>query len=181
MVKATFLEKTFYDVFFSDYSTKLVGGFEEPFYQACDAQGQAQIQYRFDYPSSALHEVSHWCVAGPERRLQDDFGYWYAEDGRSLAQQKEFEKFEVQPQAYECIFHWAAGMRFDVSVDNLALPDYDASPFREAVMARVKALLDEGLPTRVNCFASALFQGCFDRLPEQLIPYLRECHENYRR
>lgn len=180
-MNATTLEKTFYDVFFSDYQTILVGGFEEPFYQACDPQGTAQIQYRFDYASSALHEVSHWCVAGSERRQQDDFGYWYAEDGRSLAQQKEFEKFEVRPQAYECIFHWAAGMRFDVSVDNLALPDYDASPFREAVLERVHVLLESGLPTRVERFASALFVKCFDQLPEQLIPYLRECHENYRR
>lgn len=180
-MKATSLEKTFRDVFFSDYRTELVGGFDEPFYQAFTNHQVAQIQYRYDFASSALHEVSHWCVAGPERRQLDDFGYWYAEDGRSLEQQRAFERMEVLPQAYECIFHWAAQMRFDVSVDNLTLPDYDATPFRDAVLMRVATLLENGLPERVERFATALFVRCSENMPEQLIPYLRECHENYRR
>ncbi|GAM69307.1 transporting ATPase [Vibrio sp. JCM 19236] len=24
-----------------------------------------------------MHEIAHWCVAGPKRRLLEDFGYWY--------------------------------------------------------------------------------------------------------
>ena len=180
-MKATYLEKTFRDVFFSDYHTELVGGFEEPFYQSFTANGVAQIQYRYDYVSSALHEISHWCVAGVERRQLDDFGYWYAEDGRSLEQQRAFEAIEVLPQAYECIFHWAANLPFDVSVDNLALPDYDATPFRDAVLARVYVLLECGLPDRVERFATALFDNGSSPSPELLIPHLRECHENYRR
>lgn len=180
-MNAEFLEKTFHDVFFYAYKTYLVGGFDEPFYLAQDESGNAQIQYRDDYASSALHEVSHWCVAGAERRQKDDFGYWYAADGRTLEQQKEFEQFEVLPQAYECIFHWSCGLEFDVSVDNLGLPDYDPSPFREAVLEQVKLLLQTNLPERVHQYSSALFQKVFKHPPEQLIPYLRECHENYRR
>lgn len=180
-MNAKCLEKTFHDVFFYAYKTQLVGGFAEPFYLARDEDGQARIQYRDDYSSSALHEVSHWCVAGSERRRQDDFGYWYAEDGRTLAQQKAFERFEVLPQAYECIFHWSCGLAFDVSVDNLALPDYDPSPFRKAVLDKVMALLEAGLPERVDDYASALFSRVFQRPAEQLMIHLRECHENYRR
>ena len=178
-MNARFLEKTFYDVFFSTYQTVLKGGFDEPFYLACDESGVSQIQYRYDYASSALHEVSHWCVAGKERRQQDDFGYWYAEDGRTLAQQKEFEKFEVQPQAYECLFHWSCGMKFDVSVDNLALPDYDPSPFRDAVLNRVNELIENGLPDRVSLFAQALFARHYQSSESLVIPHLRECYENY--
>lgn len=180
-MQATCLEKAFHDVFFSDYKTKLVGGFDEPFYLACDPDGVAQIQYRYDYASSALHEISHWCVAGPDRRKQDDFGYWYAEDGRTLEQQKEFEQYEVRPQAYECLFHWACNMRFDVSVDNLAFPDYDPAPFRNAVLKQVGVLLDQGLPQRVESFARTLFAQTSGQSPDQLISHLRECHENYRR
>lgn len=178
-MNATFLEKTFNDVFFSAYNTRLVGGFDEPFYLAKDEQNVSQIQYRFDYPSSALHEIAHWCVAGVERRKVDDFGYWYAEDGRTLEQQKTFEQFEVQPQAYECILHWAAGMKFDVSVDNLALPEYDASPFRLAVYQRVKQILTDGLPERVQALSEALYQGFKMNSTLSLNDHLRACYENY--
>ncbi|WP_067223981.1 elongation factor P hydroxylase [Marinomonas gallaica] len=178
-MNASFLEKTFHDVFFSAYSTVLKGGFDEPFYLAKDPQGISQIQYRYDYPSSALHEVSHWCVAGYERRKQDDFGYWYAEDGRSLEQQKEFERFEVQPQAYECIFHWACAMSFEVSVDNLALPDYDAKPFRNVVLEKVRTLIDSDIPERVLTYAEALYTNHYQAPAASLLHHLRECHENY--
>ena len=33
--------------------------------------------------NSALHEISHWTIAGKERRLLADLGYWYAPDGRT--------------------------------------------------------------------------------------------------
>ncbi len=177
MLTAEILEKTFKDVFFNAYKTTLCGGFDEPFYLASDSDGIAQIQYRYDYASSALHEISHWCVAGEARRQLDDFGYWYAEDGRSEAQQKQFEQVEITPQSYECIFHWAAGMPFDVSVDNLALPDYDPTPFRRAVYDNVKTLLENGLPKRVEQFAQALYlRTAQSSLPLQ--QFLRESHEN---
>ena len=119
-------------------------------------------------------------MAGVKRRKCDDFGYWYAEDGRSEAQQKEFEQVEIKPQAYECLFHWAAGMQFEVSVDNLALPEYDPAPFRASVYDYVLSLLDNGLPQRVDQFARALYSRVApSKMP--LEQYLREHYENNRR
>lgn len=51
--------------------------------------------------NSALHEISHWTIAGKERRLLADLGYWYAPDGRTREQQALFEQVEVKPQAIE--------------------------------------------------------------------------------
>src|SRR3546814_2809228 len=48
--------------------------------------------------------VAHWCLAGAARRRQDDYGYWYAADGRDLEQQHLFEQVEVKPQALELLF-----------------------------------------------------------------------------
>ena len=53
-----------------------------------------RIVFTHDYFASALHEVAHWCVAGPERRRLTDYGYWYAPDGRTEKQQMEFERVE---------------------------------------------------------------------------------------
>src|SRR3546814_12851389 len=73
--------------------------------------------------------VAHWCLAGAARRRQDDYGYWYAADGRDLEQQHLFEQVEVKPQALELLFSDVCGLNFCVSVDNLALPEHDASGF----------------------------------------------------
>lgn len=115
---------TVFDRCFSDaegLNTRLVGGHEEPYYRpADDAPGSVhQIEFTRDYAASALHEAAHWCVAGAERRRQPDYGYWYAPDGRSAAQQVEFERVEVKPQALEWIFSVACGLHFRVSADNL--------------------------------------------------------------
>ena len=67
----------------------------------------------------SLLELSHWCVAGEARRRLPDFGYWYAPDGRSAAQQQSFERVEIKPQALECLFTLACGRPFQVSQDNL--------------------------------------------------------------
>ncbi|RDL45946.1 hypothetical protein DN730_02530 [Marinomonas piezotolerans] len=177
MLTVDILEKTFSDVFFDAYKTQLVGGFDEPFYLAHGADGIAQIQYRYDYLSSALHEISHWCVAGAKRRQIDDYGYWYAEDGRTLEQQVQFEHVEIVPQAYECLFHWSSGLPFEVSVDNLSLAEYDASPFKQAVQDHVGKLLNYALPIRVAQFSSALYKITgIEQMP--LKEFLRECYEN---
>lgn len=118
---------------FVDFDTQLVGGFDEPFYQA----DPAQIQFRLDYPRSALHEVAHWCVAGPERRRQDDYGYWYAPDGRDAQQQALFERVEVRPQALEALFCEACGLEFSPSLDNLDQPPQSAAPFAAAIQAQL--------------------------------------------
>ena len=70
--------------------------------------------------------MSHWCIAGKERRDLSDFGYWYAPDGRSSAQQQAFERVEIKPQALEYLFTLACGRRFQVSQDNL-FADFDTS------------------------------------------------------
>ena len=109
-----------------------------------------------DYFRSALHEVAHWCVAGAERRLLPDFGYWYAPDGRDAQQQRAFEQVEVKPQALEQLFCEAAGHRFSVSMDNLGGEPTDPEPFRLAVQAQRDRYLAEGLPERPVRFIRAL-------------------------
>lgn len=99
--------------------TVLVRGDDEPQYYAKTAELPAQIVFAHGFFASCLHEISHWCIAGQRRRGLDDFGYWYAPDGRNAAQQREFEQVEIAPQALECLFTLALGKRFRVSTDNL--------------------------------------------------------------
>lgn len=102
------------------YNTRLVGGGEEPLYLPSDTQQNCHLLvFREDYFASALHEISHWCIAGRSRRKQKDFGYWYIPDGRNQQQQTSFEQVEIKPQALEWIFSVAAGYSFRISSDNL--------------------------------------------------------------
>ena len=96
------LEQVFMRCFGSSLCTRLQGGAAEPLYQPATLEGDYHVlYYRADYFASALHEVAHWCIAGEIRRQQTDFGYWYAPDGRSPAQQRAFERVECRPQALE--------------------------------------------------------------------------------
>ena len=104
---------------FAHRQTVLVRGDDEPQYYAKTAELPAQIVFAHGFFASCLHEISHWCIAGQRRRGLDDFGYWYAPDGRDAAQQHEFEQVEIAPQALECLFTLALGKRFRVSTDNL--------------------------------------------------------------
>ncbi len=130
---AASLELLFARCFESGWQTRLEGGADEPFYKAAKAGQLAVIYYRADYFSSALHEIAHWCLAGEQRRQKDDYGYWYIEGARDLAQQKQFEAVERKPQALEKLFAEACQRPFRVSVDNLSLPDYDPAPFAKQV------------------------------------------------
>ncbi len=124
-----------------------------------------QIIFRHDYFSSALHEAAHWCVAGQQRRQQIDYGYWYAPDGRSETQQKEFEQVEVRPQAVEWVLHVAAGERFKVSVDNLNGDPGSNDHFKDRVYQQVIAFCHgDKFPPRALIFAQALaeFYGAKD-------------------
>ena len=105
--------------FLNHYNTILIGGFSEPFYKSQVGKKPAEIQFTHDYIRSALHELSHWCVAGIERRKLDDYGYWYAADGRSQDQQNKFFQNEIKPQAIEWAFSIVCGVKFEASVDNL--------------------------------------------------------------
>jgi elongation factor P hydroxylase len=104
----------------------------------------AQIITTRDYFSSILHEVSHWCIAGPERRKLVDFGYWYEPDGRCEIKQKEFERVEVKPQALEWLFAEACGIKFRLSIDNLEQAS-NQEEFKGASDFFKRAVLDQAL------------------------------------
>lgn len=155
----------FNSVFQQDFNTVLKGGASEPLYVPACNDEPAKVLFRDDYVSSALHEVSHWVIAGHKRRQLEDYGYWYETDGRDACQQKAFEQVEVKPQAVELLLHYAAGLNFCVSVDNLALPEYDAAPFKVAVFNQVARFIDpdsgDVIPARAVVFIKALlgFRG----------------------
>ena len=147
-------EQTFYD----KYNTRLVRGDDEPIYlPACKDVAFHRIIFAHGYFASAMHEIAHWCVAGPQRRLVEDFGYWYEPDGRDAQTQAEFEKVEIRPQAYEWILSQSAGFRFQVSCDNLhGEMEPDRLGFMEKVQAEVAKILTDGLPERVAMLSNAL-------------------------
>lgn len=148
------------------HNTVLTGGFEEPFYAAAKYGNPAYIRFTREYFRSALHELAHWCVAGEARRRQDDFGYWYAPDGRSQAQQDEFYRMEVKPQAIEWAFSLVVGIPFDVSVDNLENDVQSASAFKENVRQQLTAYILNGFPKRAHEILLVMYQHHFrDTMP----------------
>lgn len=120
-----------------------------------------QIVFRSDYFSSALHEIAHWCIAGPERRLQVDYGYWYAPDGRDDATQKQFLQVEVLPQAIEWGFCLACGVKFNISLDNLNGDKTDEFAFTSNVAMQLSQLLSTGFPARAEEFISVLREAYY--------------------
>ncbi len=88
--------------------------------------------------NSALHEISHWTIAGAKRRLLPDLGYWYAPDGRTKEQQDLFEQVEIKPQAIEWLFAQSFGRKFRVSLDNLTGDGGDGRKFKDNVYAQVQ-------------------------------------------
>lgn len=133
---------------FSHSDTILVKGGDEPEYFAKTADSPAKIVFAHGFFASSLHEISHWCVAGKRRRLLNDFGYWYAPDGRNAAQQHAFEQVEIMPQAIECLLTLMCGKAFKVSQDNL-FADFDTSQstFAMAVANRAIQLWQKGEQT----------------------------------
>ena len=152
------LEAVFQDCFFAKYQTVLVGGGDEPLYVPSPNLGATphQIVYREDYCASALHEVAHWCLAGADRRGLEDYGYWYAPDGRDTSQQAAFERVEARPQALEWILSESCGFEFNLSADNLAGGVGPSASFVEAVTRAKRTFREEGLPDRAECFRAAL-------------------------
>lgn len=115
-----------FNILFADQQVILVRSTSEPEYFPAQDNEPARIEFAHGFFASALHELSHWCLAGEARRRLPDFGYWYAPDGRSAAQQQAFEHVEIKPQALECLFTLACGRHFQVSQDNL-FADFDTS------------------------------------------------------
>jgi elongation factor P hydroxylase len=138
-------------------NTVLVKGDNEPIYIPAKVTTQNhQIVFAHGYFASALHEIAHWCVAGKQRRLLEDYGYWYNPDGRDVKQQAEFEKVEVKPQAIEWAFSCAAGKPFRVSTDNLNGAAMDTQGFQDAVKQQVMFYLEHGFPKRAALFIGVL-------------------------
>ena len=150
------VKKTFSDCFYNRYRTKLVGGSEEPFYKAPKEGVQGEIHFRSDFLRSALHETSHWCIAGNDRLKQDDWGYWYAPDGRNEEEQALFFKVEVKPQAVEKEFCCVLGIPFDVSVDNLDGAKGPVEAFKLEVELKNLSYKKNGFPKRAEEFVLAL-------------------------
>ncbi len=160
---ASDLEGVFNDLFSEAENSQLIGGQSEPWYEPGTP---SRLYYREDYFASALHEVAHWCIAGPRRRRMSDFGYWYAPEGRNECQQKAFEAVECKPQALEWFFSRAAGYQFHVSADNLSpVGDLqDNSPFKRAVVQAALDYQQQGLPRRAQLFFNALAKRFSPRL-----------------
>ena len=157
MHRAQDLVNIFNSLFQTSHATELVAGGEEPVYLPAAGMGDLHRSvFTQDYYASALHEISHWCIAGENRRRQVDYAYWYEPDGRSTEQQQAFEVVEIKPQALEWIFSAAAGVKFRVSVDNLNGTEVDTVYFFDAVKVQVGRYLAQGLPARAEQFRQAL-------------------------
>lgn len=143
-----------------NWLTRLVAAKDEPFYQPkSPEQPYHQIQFAHGYFNSALHELAHWSIAGEQRRLLDDYGYWYEPDGRSAEQQACFERVEVKPQAIEWFFAQACGRPFRLSVDNLSLIEPDNDSFQRAVVQQAQVYQAIGLPARAQKIQKLLCDG----------------------
>ncbi|CDH05824.1 conserved hypothetical protein [Xenorhabdus bovienii str. oregonense] len=152
------LIEIFDNCFSDDCNTRLIKGDDEPIYLPVDDQvGYNRVVFAHGFYASGLHEISHWCIAGKERRKRVDFGYWYCPDGRDAQTQFEFEQVEIKPQALEWLFCMAAGFPFNVSCDNL---EGDCEPdrfaFQRKVHTQVIAYLENGIPTRAARFIQGL-------------------------
>ena len=147
-----------FNQWFSHHKVVLVRGDFEPEYFPATNHDPARIQFAHGFLNSALHEISHWCIAGAHRRTLPDLGYWYAPDGRTQEQQALFEKVEVKPQALEWLFARSLLRPFRVSLDNLTGEGGDGAGFKDAVYQQVcNYLLEpETIPTDGHAFIQHL-------------------------
>ena len=152
-----------FNTLFAHQHVILVRGAGEPEYFPAKDNQPARIEFAHGFFQSALHECSHWSLTGSERRSLSDFGYWYAPDGRTAAQQQAFERVEIKPQALECLFSLACGRNFQVSQDNL-FADFDTSTstFAQDVYQQAKAYIAEPhtLPRDAKTLLQALLTIC---------------------
>jgi len=146
-------------------NTRLQLGEGEPIYLPADqAVSYNRIIFANGFFASALHEISHWLVAGAQRRRLEDYGYWYEPDGRTEQQQLEFEKAEIKPQALEWILSRACGHQFHFSADNLEGGALISHAFKSNVSVHAKLLITQGLSLRAQLLMTSLCH-CFAQKP----------------
>ena len=152
-IKSIIIE-SFHRQFERRYNTVLLDEGDEPIYRpACESYPKHRIYFAHGFWNSALHEIAHWCIAGPQRRLETDYGYWYQPDGRSPELQAEFERFEVKPQALEWLFTSTTSRDFYLSIDNLSGDGgADLGSFKKKVQQQALSYVREGLPLRAGLF-----------------------------
>tara|TARA_R110002050_G_scaffold82489_2_gene176643 strand:- start:2167 stop:2748 length:582 start_codon:yes stop_codon:yes gene_type:complete len=151
----------FDELFFSAQNTRLLAGAAEPEYLPSDRQcSYNRVIFAHGFYASALHEISHWCIAGEQRRRQVDFGYWYEPDGRTAEQQRAFEQVEIKPQAVEWLLSEACGRRFYISTDNLDGDPVEVAAGRKAfalsVWQQACHYYHHGLPARAEVLKNTL-------------------------
>ncbi|MBU3847096.1 MAG: elongation factor P hydroxylase [Candidatus Acinetobacter avistercoris] len=151
-----------FNYWFSHLNVTLIKGDFEPEYFPATSTTSARIQFAHGFFNSALHEISHWSIAGEKRRLLPDLGYWYAPDGRTQEQQALFEQVEVKPQAIEWLFATAFGRQFRVSLDNLTGEGGDGSVFKDQVYAQIERFFkgENKLPRDAQRFIHHICQCC---------------------
>ena len=152
-----------FNTLFAHQHVILVRGAGEPEYFPAKDNQPARIEFAHGFFQSALHELSHFFIAGERRRQLSDFGYWYAPDGRTEAQQQAFERVEIKPQALECLFTLACRRPFQVSQDNLfATFDTSTSTFAQDVYQQAKAYIAEPhvIPRDAKILLQALLTLC---------------------
>lgn len=152
-----------FNTLFAHQHVILVRGAGEPEYFPAKDNQPARIEFAHGFFQSALHELSHFFIAGERRRQLSDFGYWYAPDGRTEAQQQAFERVEIKPQALECLFTLACRRPFQVSQDNLfATFDTSTSTFAQDVYQQAKAYIAEPhvIPRDAKILLQALLTIC---------------------
>lgn len=149
---------------FAHHHVVLFRGESEPEYFPAQNGQPARIEFAHGFFNSALHEISHWTIAGEQRRLLPDLGYWYAPDGRTQAQQAEFEQVEIKPQAIEWLFAKAFGRKFRVSLDNLTGEGGDGHQFKDNVFAQVQGyfLGEQKLPRDAIVLITAICNSVRD-------------------
>jgi elongation factor P hydroxylase len=76
--------------------------------------------------------------------------------GRNVAQQREFERLEVKPQALEWLLHIACGLRFRVSLDNLGEDAGNGNAFKDQVYQQACNNLRQGVNARARQLYDAL-------------------------
>lgn len=172
----------FNECFFDTYNTRLVKGNDEPIYLPAGktdinipAQNYAQVVFAHGYYASALHEISHWCLAGEQRREKIDFGYWYCPDGRTAEQQAKFQQVEIKPQSIEWALCLSAGFKFNVSCDNLTGDEFgkqpDSNAFELEILNQIRFYLDTDFPPRAKLLMTTLANFYKQALPTSITQF----------